>query len=100
MDVAQMGEDLDAASTDQEILPHLTQDLRDQGASDNSTVATYSVFFYYTPEFADATPDIDSFITQVLAETNLGYEQSGVPLVATKFCQELATINDQDSASA
>ena len=63
-------------------------------AGDNTTTATYSIFFYYTPEFAAATPDIDTFIDHVLAETNEAYVKSQVPLVATRFCAEQATIND------
>jgi len=55
---------------------------------------TYSIFFYYTPEFKANTPDIDGFLDQVLAETNQGYMNSGVDLIATKFCAEEATIGD------
>ena len=66
---------------------------------DNTTIATYSIFVYYTPEFAASTPDIDTFIDHVLAETNEGYVNSQVPLVATRHCAEQATINDVSSAS-
>ena len=34
-------------------------------AADNTTKATYSVMFYYTPTFAALTTDIDGFIDQV-----------------------------------
>ena len=49
--------------------------------------------------FAAATPDIDGFLDQVIAETNQGYTNSGVPLQVVKHCSELATINDESSAS-
>ena len=63
----------------------------DQDASlavlaDNTTKATYSVMFYYTPTFASITTDIDGFIDQVLAETNQGYLNSGVALEAVRLC--------------
>ena len=69
-----------------------------QGEGDNATMVTYSVKFYYTPEFAAATPDINGFIDQVIAETNQGYMNSKVPLKVVKHCSELATINDQNSS--
>ena len=65
-----------------------------KNAGDNSTIVTYSIKFYYTPEFQAATPDIEGFIDAVVDETNLGYNNSQVPLKATKLCTELATIND------
>ena len=54
--------------------------------ADNTTKATYSVMFYYTPTFASVTIDIDGFIDQVLAETNQGYLNSGVALEAVRLC--------------
>ena len=77
-----------------------TKRLREQASNDSTTVVTYSIKFYYTPEFAASTPDIPGFIDQVLSETNQGYANSGVPLVATVHCIEAATINDNDDSSA
>ena len=74
--------------------------LQARAAEDNVTTASYSVMFYYTPEFADITADIDGFIDQVLAETNQAYAQSGVPLTATKLCTERATIHDASGTSS
>ena len=70
-----------------------------QAEADNVTMVTYSVKFYYTPQFAAVTADIDGFIDQVIAETNQGYANSQVPLQVVKHCSELATINDDASAS-
>ena len=53
--------------------------------SDNTTKATYSVMFYFTPTFARMTTDVDGFIDQVLAETNQGYMNSRVALEAVSF---------------
>ena len=52
--------------------------------------------FYYTPEFAAITADIPGFIDQMLAQTNQAYVNSRIPLTATKFCIEAATINDPE----
>ena len=90
---------VDSFEADTAVLLDLPEDsttgvLQAKAAADNVTAASYSVMFYYTPEFADITADIDGFIDQVLAETNQAYVQSGVPLIATKFCTERATIHD------
>merc|ERR1711962_982692 len=42
----------------------------EMGRSDSTTVVTYTVMFYYTPEFAAVTEDIPLFVSQVIAETN------------------------------
>ena len=79
-------------------------------STDNTSLATLSVMVYYTPQvltvpaaphalshypqFAAVTADIGGYVDQVLAETNLGYINSGVALRVQRFCLELATIND------
>ena len=67
--------------------------------SDNKTVVTYSVQFYYTPQFAAITPDIPGFIDLVVEETNQGYKESDVPVRVKVHCIEAATINDTSSPS-
>jgi hypothetical protein len=56
------------------------QALHDQlvraAAADNVTMATYSIKFYYTPEFAAVTPDIPGHVALILSETN----QVGMPI--------------------
>lgn len=49
-------------------------------AERNNKVVTYSVMFYYTPQFAAITQDINGYIDQVLAETNQGYINSNIPI--------------------
>merc|ERR1711962_880918 len=56
------------------------------GRQDTTTVVTYSVMFWYTKEFADVTPDIPLFISQVIAETNQGYINSKVPVRVKAHC--------------
>ena len=66
----------------------------DTKSVDNTTVVTYSVMFYYTPEFAASTSDIPGFIDQVIAESNQGYINSNIPVRISRFCIEQATLND------
>ena len=80
-------------------------DLVEEGGSGTNTTAstrqgqrTYSVMFYYTPEFAAATPNIEDFLDQVIAETNQGYANSQIPITVTKFCSELSTVSDTNTA--
>merc|ERR1712080_594377 len=56
--------------------------------------------FYYTPEFAAVTEDIPLFVSQVIAETNQGYINSGIPVRVSSHCIAGATMHDNPSASA
>ena len=40
------------------------------------------------------TADVEGFVNQVIAETNQGYINSGIPVRIIRFCHELAIIND------
>merc|ERR1711890_164196 len=71
-----------------------------QGKDDSSTLVTYSVMFYYTPEFAAITDDIPLFVSQVIAETNQGYINSGIPVRVSSHYIAAATMHDNPSASA
>jgi len=73
--------------------------LQQVGPSDYTTMANFSIKFYYTPEFAAVTPDIPGFIEQLITETNQGYANSHVPLRAYSLCHELATVHDKGSAA-
>ena len=42
------------------------------------TLVTFTIKFYYTPEFAASTPDIDGYLDQVISETNQGFANSGI----------------------
>jgi len=72
---------------------------RGRGAADNTTMATYSVKVYFTPEFALETSDIEGFVSQAIAETNQGYANSQVPITVELFCIEPATVNDYPDSS-
>jgi len=57
------------------------------------SIATYSVMFYYTPEFETATADIDGFIDQIVDVTNQGYINTNIPVRIRKHCKEKATLS-------
>ena len=44
----------------------------DEGVLDNTTHVTYSLMFYYTPEFKNTTPDVEGFFNLVIANLNAG----------------------------
>ena len=86
-----------------------TSALIQQGRDDSTTVVTYSVMFYYTPEFASITDDIPLLVSlvrtlsnknmthmnfQMIAETNQGYINSEIPLRARAHCISSATLHD------
>jgi hypothetical protein len=48
----------------------LRKQLVARGAADNTTMATFSIKVYLTPEFAAETLDVEGFVAQAIAETN------------------------------
>ena len=96
-DVASFGPD---ESIQRQTIPSLHQTVSHETPApapredDNSTMVTYSVMFYFTPQFAAVTADIPGFIDQVIAETNQGYRNSRIPVQVSKLCIEAATIDD------
>ena len=65
-----------------------------KGRADNSTVVEYSVTVYYTKGFKESTADPETFINQVVAETNDGYKNSGIPLRVKLHCVLMSDIPD------
>ena len=68
-----------------------------QLSQDRTTIKTYSIMVYYTPEFASVTEDIEGWVDLVLEEANQGYINSNIPVRVEKFCIEAATIGDKES---
>ena len=68
-----------------------------QPSTPSKATATMSLIVYYTPEFRDATADIEGFVNQAVAETNQGYANSQIPLVAEVFCTKEARVSDSDN---
>merc|ERR550519_1473594 len=65
-------------------------DLQNQGKEDETTIAEFSIMVYYTPEFAAETPDVQTYVDAVIAETNEGYINSQIPIRIKLHCIELA----------
>ena len=76
------GLELDQQEVDQERADRLVA----QGESDTDTVVEYSVTVWVTSQFLHSTRDPAAFIEQLVAETNQGYINSGVPLRARLHC--------------
>jgi hypothetical protein len=101
LDVDNLGENIgeeDEPSLDEEEGNNFLRSLTPEQRQDTTTIVTYTVKVYYTPEFAAVTADIEGFIEQVIQETNQGYINSKVPLRAAAICSEQATINDKPTS--
>ena len=70
-----------------------------QGVDDDSTIVEYTIKYYYTKEFAEATDDIELYLDQVIAETNQGYINRNIPIRVKIFCIEASTLNDEESSA-
>merc|ERR1712218_71393 len=62
--------------------------LLDMGKTDSTTLVTYSIMLYYTPEVKAAVDDVRLMADQVIATTNQGYINSKIPLRASLHCLE------------
>lgn len=54
----------------------------------------YSVIVYFTKEFEEIVPDVESYIAVMMAETNEGYINSEIPIRADLFCVEKMDIEE------
>ena len=68
--------------------------LAEQGRADRSSIATYTVTVYITKGFKAVTKNPFLFISQVIAETNQGYKNSGIPLRIALHCIQESNIPD------
>ena len=62
--------------------------------ADTTTVVTFSLMFYYTPEFEEVTADIEGFVDQIIDITNEGFINSEIPVRVKAFCIEKASLTD------
>ena len=69
-----------------------------RGAEDKSSVVEYTITVHYTREFREVTADPLTFIDQVIAETNQGYVNSGVPVRVALHCALESDIADGEPA--
>jgi len=98
LDVQKLGENVGVDFLEDEEQPEGTSRAKRsaymRAKRDTTTIVTYSVKIYYTPQVAASTSDIEGFVDQVIQETNQGYINSGVALRVKLHCIEQATIND------
>ena len=64
----------------------------EEAQKDTTTVVTYSVMLWYTPEFRNTfstEADMEAFVNLVIEETNQGYINSNIPVspLLTHFFQ-------------
>ena len=88
------------ADPDVEDLPHMRmEELLAKGRADPETVVEYTITVHYTKAFKEATADPQTFIEQVIAETNQGYINSKIPIRAKLHCVVESEISDGLDAS-
>jgi len=60
-----------------------------QGLRDSTSIVTYSIMIWYTPQFRALFPsqlDMELFVDLIFIETNQGYINSQMPVRAVKHC--------------
>ena len=62
--------------------------LLEKGKSDSTTVVTYTIMLYYTPEARHSVDDMRTLAEDMIAKTNQGYINSQIPLRAKLHCME------------
>ena len=62
-----------------------------KGRTDKTTMVTYTIKVYYTPEVKKSVKNIKTMVDQVIAVTNQGYINSKIPLRVTLHCMEETT---------
>merc|ERR1711962_483758 len=81
---------------------HRANKLRQQGKTDNTTVVSFSVKFYYTLDFAETfegNDQIDHYFDKLTALTNQGFINSKIPVRMKIFCIEATKLRDIKKAS-
>ena len=63
-----------------------------RGTRDQTSIATFTIKFYYTEEFAKHTPDIEGWTDSSIALINQAMINSLVPVRMKKFATEMAMI--------
>merc|ERR1712156_219416 len=80
-----------SANVDEEMRSNVAF-LLETGKRDQTTIVTYSVMLYYTPEVRAAVEssgdDLKMFVNQMIDTTNQGYINSQIPIRAKLHCLE------------
>jgi len=62
--------------------------LLEKGKTDHTTVVTYTIMLYYTPEAKHSVDDMRTLAEDIISKTNQGYMNSQIPLRAKLHCME------------
>merc|ERR1719505_540960 len=63
-------------------------DLIKKGKTDKTTMVTYTIKIYFTPEVRKSVKNIATMVENVVAQTNQGYENSKIPVRVKLHCME------------
>ena len=76
------------------------QKLLQRGREDRTTTVTVSVIFYFTEAFAKVTPDMNGHVKNVIANANIAFLKSGIPVKLSTKCMLKADMGEApDSAN-
>ena len=64
-----------------------------------TTNVTVSVIFYFTEEFEATTPDIEGHIEHLIANTNIIFLKSGIPLRLSVHCMVKTKLREAPDSS-
>jgi len=62
-----------------------------KGIKDKTTMVTYTIKVYYTPEVKKANKDVPTMVNNIIATTNQGYINSKIPIRLKLHCLEVTT---------
>ena len=57
-----------------------------RGREDRTTTVTVSIIFYFTDAFEKVTPDMKGHVESVIANANIAFLKSGIPLKLSIKC--------------
>jgi len=60
-----------------------------KGTKDKTTIVTYTIKVYYTPEVMKANKDVPTMVNNIIATTNQGYINSKIPIRLKLHCLEM-----------
>ena len=71
-----------------------------RGREDRTTIVTVSIIFYFTDAFEKVTPDMKGHVESVIANANIAFLKSGIPVKLSMKCMLKADMGEApDSAN-
>jgi len=67
-------------------------DLIKKGKTDKTTMVTYTIKIYYTPEVKKSVKNIATMVENVVDQTNQGYKNSKIPVRVKLHCMEETSV--------